>query len=75
MQNQFTLFRRGNVYYCEGRATGLQKSLQICKYLYEETNVSIRELWKTLICPVKTCSVKENLSNQILIKSGRRKTS
>jgi hypothetical protein len=28
MQNQFTLFRRGNVYYCEDRATGQQKSLQ-----------------------------------------------
>jgi hypothetical protein len=28
MQNRFTLFRRGHVYYCEDRATGQQKSLQ-----------------------------------------------
>ena len=28
MKNRFTMFRRGNVYYCEDRATGQQKSLQ-----------------------------------------------
>jgi len=28
MQNRFTLFRRGNVFYSEDRATGQQKSLQ-----------------------------------------------
>lgn len=28
MQNRFTLFRRGKIYYCEDRATGQQKSLQ-----------------------------------------------
>jgi integrase len=28
MQNRFTLFRRGSVYYCEDRTTGQQKSLQ-----------------------------------------------
>jgi hypothetical protein len=27
MQNRFTMFRRGRVYYCEDRATGQQKSL------------------------------------------------
>lgn len=29
MQNRFTMFRRGNVIYCEDRTTGQQKSLQI----------------------------------------------
>jgi integrase len=28
MQNRFTIFRRGKIYYCEDRATGQQKSLQ-----------------------------------------------
>lgn len=28
MQNRFTMFRRGNVFYCEDRTTGQQKSLQ-----------------------------------------------
>ena len=28
MTNRFTLFKRGNVYYCEDRTTGQQKSLQ-----------------------------------------------
>src|ERR1035437_9561916 len=28
MQNRFTMFRRGSVYYCEDRTTGQQKSLQ-----------------------------------------------
>jgi hypothetical protein len=27
MQNQFTMFRRGAVFYCEDRSTGQQKSL------------------------------------------------
>jgi hypothetical protein len=27
MQNRFTMFRRGKVFYCEDRATGQQKSL------------------------------------------------
>ncbi len=30
MTNRFTLFKRGNVYYCEDRTTGQQKSLQTC---------------------------------------------
>lgn len=28
MQNRFTMFKRGNVFYCEDRTTGQQKSLQ-----------------------------------------------
>src|ERR1035437_4019888 len=28
MQNRFTMFRRGKVFYCEDRTTGQQKSLQ-----------------------------------------------